>query len=113
MIVKFIQILTFYDEPQVLLLSDTINYFIGVAIVKHDMAMPFFVCKVSNQDWEKYKKNRVDLLYLFSNSCDGKYYCFDWINQETFIKLEEIDPINKYFPDSGFMFYDHNHELIQ
>ena len=74
--VKVAQVLTFYDEPQLLLLRNKTQIFVAVAIPSKDGAK-FFATSVQAGNWELYLNDRVNLRYLFVYPNKRMLFYFD------------------------------------
>lgn len=63
---KFVAVLTYYDGPQLILLRNTKQRFLGIAIPRQEATgFDFFVTSVQGGHWEQYKAGKFSLRYLF------------------------------------------------
>ncbi|MFL9826937.1 hypothetical protein [Rhodoplanes sp. SY1] len=70
--------LVYLDEPQVILLDHGNDAkIIAVAIERPDMVHPFFGAEISAAQWERYRREYVDLRYLFLHPRWRKWYFID------------------------------------
>lgn len=69
------EVLVFYDEPQLLLLSSDRKFkMLAVAIDRDGMDHAFFVCELRDKTIERYLGGKADLHYAFRNAVGGRYY---------------------------------------
>jgi len=102
------------DEPQVILLErgDDVKI-IAVAIDKPDMTYPFLGAEISFNQLERYKREFVDLRYLFQLPYYHRWYIFDlahMTNDKTIIlrPAEKEDYKNeRYLPSHRFFARNH------
>ena len=73
---KIAQVLTYYDEPQLLLLRNKMQMFVGIAIPSSAGAK-FFATSVQAGNWELYLNDRVNLRYLFVYPNKRMLFYFD------------------------------------
>lgn len=74
--VKIAQVLTFYDEPQLLLLRNRMQIFVAVAIPSSN-GSKFFATSVQAGNWELYQNDKVNLRYLFVYPNKRMLFYFD------------------------------------
>lgn len=104
---QLLQVLLWYDEPQIVLLSlGTQHYVVGVAIEHDGMHSPFVGAEVSARQLLDYKIQRIDLRYLFMRPDRRKWWLFD-LDEEgeslTLRKLKGDDPlVDDNAPETGF-----------
>lgn len=110
---SLVDILVYYDGPQLALMKSGASKIVAVAVEKDDMIAPFFGCYVNKYFWTKYKDGKADLRYIFQKSLAKKYIFFDWdeMTDEGFveiIKATDDEISNDYFwPDHGFFSSSH------
>jgi hypothetical protein len=111
---KYVATLVYLDEPQVIFLdrgADT--KIIAVAIEMDGYEHPFLGSEISFTQWERYKRQFVDLRYLFLLPRWKKWYIFDLANiaPDKTVKLlraEEAEYKNEeYLPAHGFFAREH------
>jgi hypothetical protein len=111
---EYVSTLVYLDEPQVILLSrGTDAKIIGVAIEKENFTYPFLGAEISSDQLERYKRQFVDLRYLFIVPRWRQRYLFDLASMDgdQKIKLQkatEADYLNdEYLPSQGFFARSH------
>jgi hypothetical protein len=111
---EYVATLVYLDEPQVVLLNHGNDAkIIGVAIEKDGFEYPFLGAEVSFTQWERYRREFVDLRYLFLLPRWRKWYIFDLAKLDANKKIpikqaEKQDYTNKAFlPSHGFFARDH------
>lgn len=114
-IAKLIQVLLWYDEPQIVLLGlGGQRYVVGVAIEQDDMHSPFIGVEVSVRQLLDYKIQRIDLRYLYMHPDCRKWWLFD-LNQDpgelSLRRIKADDPrVDSSAPETGF--FSRFHEEI-
>jgi len=111
---RYVGTLVYVNEPQVVLLDHGDDAkIVGVAIEKEGFEYPFLGTEVSFNQWIRYKRQFVDLRYLFDWPRWKKWYLFDLddISVEKKIPISPADVAdyrNKQFlPAKGFFSRDH------
>lgn len=75
---KVVSVLTYYDGPQLLLLRNSVQLFLAIAIPpQEESGYDFFVTSVQAGNWEKYKAGKFSLRYLFLFPEKRSLYYFD------------------------------------
>ena len=110
---KIDEVLVYYDEPQLLLLtSDRDVHMIAVAVRGVDMQRPFFSCEMQDKVFERYLDGKADLHYVFKEARRNLYYFFDLEGEiDSWVSLRkatnaEVDN-DAYWPKVGFFSRSH------
>jgi hypothetical protein len=111
---KYICTLVYLDEPQVVLLDHGNDAkIIGVAIEKDGLTHGFLGAEISFHQLERYKRQFVDLRYLFLLPRWKRWYLFDLANlqgDETIPIVrakEDVFKNEEYLPTHGFFAREH------
>lgn len=73
-----IQTVLFYDGPQIILArSDRGFFMVGVAVDIEDIDYPIYFTEVTDKDYYRYLREKVDLRFLFTEASKRKYVA-DW-----------------------------------
>jgi hypothetical protein len=114
---RYVSTLVYMDEPQVVLLDHGDDAkIIGVAIEKKGFEYPFLGAEVSFSQWERYRRQFVDLRYLFLLPKWRRWFIFDLACQDAddMIPLQRAGPEdyrnNAYLPSHGFFARDHTED---
>jgi hypothetical protein len=108
-----VEILVFYDEPQLVLLQSSRNFKMLAVAIKHaEMKRPFFGCEISDKYLQKYFDNKADLNYAFDHAIGKAFYFFDLDDGEgDQVSLVRVtaDEANTmaYWPKPGFFARSH------
>lgn len=104
----------FLDEPQVVLLErNPDSKIIGVAIDKEGLKYPFLGAEISFAQWQRYRRQYVDLRYLFLMPRWKRWYIFDLASVQydkrvTLTRAQKEDYKNEhYLPSHGFFARSH------
>lgn len=113
---KLLQVLLWYDEPQIVLLQpQPLQYVIGLAIDKEDAQCPFVGASVSVRQLLDYKLERIDLRYLFNNADLRRWWYFDLGQPGDDIEMKRLKGKDQMVldatPESGF--FSRMHDEIQ
>lgn len=105
------------DEPQVVVLNHGNDAkIIGVAIEKENFKYPFLGAEVSFNQWERYKREFVDLRYLFLLPRWRKWYIFDLAELDSHKKVPLIPAAKEDYQNEDFLpthgFFSRNHTEI-
>ena len=105
-----LQTLVFYDEPQLILLRHGRRRIIALAI-PHEEPCKFFCVTVNDGDWERYRADQLDLLYLFRYAKRSNYYLANFTPRKSDGKIpltryEEQIP-SEWLPQPRFFASDH------
>jgi hypothetical protein len=110
----YVSTLVYLDEPQIVLLDHGDDAkIIGVAIEKEGYEYPFLGAEVSFSQWERYRRQFVDLRYLFLVPKWRRWFLFDLadLGEDKKIPLERAKQEdyrnNKFLPSHGFFSRDH------
>jgi hypothetical protein len=110
---QLIDILLFYDQPQLILLRSSRDFdMLAVAVRREGMLHPFFGCEIPPRIITRYFNERADLHYAFSNAVGSAYYFLDLSVSDTDqIPLtkatsEEAENV-AYWPQIGFFARNH------
>ena len=114
---RFVSTLVYVDEPQVVLLDHGDDAkIIGVAINNDKYEYPFLGAEISYSQWERYRRQFVDLRYLFLLPKWRRWFIFDLAEQDEqgLIPLRRATNderwLNAYLPAHGFFARDHTEE---
>lgn len=113
---KLLQVLLWYDEPQIVLLeSQPLQYIVGLAIEKDGAECPFVGASVSIRQLLDYKLQRIDLRYLFNHADIRRWWYFDLAASGDEIELTRLkgkDPmVLDAAPETGF--FSRMHDEIE
>jgi len=115
---RYVGTLVYVDEPQVILLEHGIDSkIIALAIEKDGYDHPFLGAEISLSQWQRYKREFVDLRYLFLQPRWNRWYLFDLqkLNKDKLVPItraERTDYKNEeYLPSHGFFSRDHTETL--
>jgi hypothetical protein len=115
---RFVGALVYLDEPQVVLLDHGADSkIIGVAIDKDGFNFPFLGAEISYSQWLRYKREFVDLRYLFLLPRWKRWYIFDLarMSNDQVIPLERADRADfkneEFLPSHGFFARDHTETI--
>jgi hypothetical protein len=115
-VAKIRAVLVYIDEPQLLLLTtEGESRFIAVATPEPNRESPFLAAEISEEQWQRYNKEFVDLRYLFQFPTYKRWYVFEAYDfSGSGIKLVPIKRndgrILEYMPDHGFFSRSHTEE---
>jgi len=74
---KLVQVLVFYDEPQLVLLkSDRGSDMLGMGVNSEKFENTFFGCEVREKAFNRYLEGKADLRFAFTQALGGNYYLF-------------------------------------
>jgi hypothetical protein len=111
---RYLSTLVYLDEPQIVLLDHGDDAkIIGVAIDKDRFELPFLGAEISSDQWERYRRQFVDLRYLFLLPRWKRWYIFDLADEgeDHQIPLQLADKNEyrneEYLPSHGFFARDH------
>jgi hypothetical protein len=110
---KYVSTLVYVDEPQVVLLDRGDNVkVIGVAIEKDGFDYPFLGAEISLNQFERYRRNFVDLRYLLTYPHWNRWYIFDlnsMTDNEIALHPAEQEDFNneEHLPSQGFFASSH------
>lgn len=101
------QVLLWYDEPQIVLLSiNPFQYVVGVAAEIDGYVTPFVGASVSIRQLLDYKLERIDLRYLYLHADGRKWWTFDLDDDPEAIKLKKVsgkaEIVDNNAPETGF-----------
>ncbi|GGF79807.1 hypothetical protein GCM10007301_44880 [Azorhizobium oxalatiphilum] len=115
---KLVQILAFYDEPQ-LALFETDNKLRLLAIAVGENSgheNKFFCVEVIDRSFRAYKNGKIDLYFLFKLSVGRKYYTFNWskMSNDGTVEIRSASGSDiqndSFYPERGFFEEDHTEE---
>jgi hypothetical protein len=111
---EYVSTLVYLDAPQVVVLDHGYDSkIIGVAIEKEGFTYPFLGAEISVSQLQRYKREFVDLRYLFLLPRWRRWYLFDLaaMDENKRIKLKKADKAdysnNEYLPTHGFFARGH------
>ena len=115
---KFVGTLVYLDEPQVVFLDHGADAkIIGVAIDREGMTHGFLGAEISFHQWERYKRQFVDLRYLFLLPRWKRWFLFDLAE----IDLDRMVPVTRatedvyknedYLPSHHFFAREHTAQI--
>lgn len=109
---RLLQVLLWYDGPQIVLLQPQPQQFLlGVAVDIEGMHSPFVAAHVSIRQLAEYQMERIDLRYLFTNPDLRKWWLLDLDNDADHIPIKRIkatdELIDRNAPETGFFARDH------
>lgn len=112
---SLVQVLLWYDEPQIVLLQIRRNeYVVGVAVETDDLHSGFIGAQVSVRQLVDYMMQKIDLRYLYLKPDLKKWWLFDLNDEPQSINLKRLKPslniIDENAPETGF--FSRFHEEI-
>lgn len=115
---KYVCTLVYLDEPQVVFLDHGYDAkIIGVAIDKEGLTHGFLGAEISFHQWERYKRQFVDLRYLFLLPRWKRWYLFDLaeLKDDETVPIvhakEEVYKKEEYLPAHGFFAREHTEPM--
>lgn len=115
---KFVGTLVYLDEPQVIFLDHGDDAkIIGVAIEREGLAHGFLGAEIDFKQWERYRRQFVDLRYLFLLPRWRKWYLLDLADLKDdktipiFRATEEVYRDEQYLPAHGFFAREHTEPM--
>lgn len=114
---KFIQVLVYSDEPQLVLLERTDKALvIAVAVNDSRYGAPFYGVEISRKQFVAFMRERFDLLFLFKRPRYSSWYIFD-LDAEDLNRIELLplmptkDLSERFFPGAGIFAREINQEV--
>jgi hypothetical protein len=115
---KYAGTLVYLDEPQVIFLDHGDDAkIIGVAIEREGLTHGFLGAEIDFKQWERYRRQFVDLRYLFLLPRWKKWYLFDLadLKYDKTVSLvpaeEEVYRDEQYLPAHGFFAREHTEPM--
>lgn len=115
---KYVGTLVYLDEPQVIFLDHGDDAkIIGVAIEREGLTHGFLGAEIDFKQWERYRRQFVDLRYLFLLPRWRKWYLFDLANLKddktvALVKAgAEVYRDEQYLPAHGFFAREHTEPM--
>lgn len=114
---KLLEVLVYYDEPQLVLLKTDRDYdMLAVAVQREGMSRPFFACEPRERALERYFDGKADLHYAFREARGHRYYFFD-LDEEAdgavaLQRATDSEVANEqYWPKVGFFARSHTNPV--
>ncbi|UPT97838.1 hypothetical protein J4G48_0007090 [Bradyrhizobium barranii subsp. apii] len=115
---KYVGTLVYLDEPQVVFLDHGDDAkIIGVAIEREGLTLGFLGAEIDFKQWERYRRQFVDLRYLFLLPRWRKWYLFDLaqLKADKTVPLtrakEDVYRNQEYLPSHGFFAREHTEPM--
>ncbi len=110
---KLLQVLLWYEEPQIVLLQPRPHEFIvGVAIDSEEMHSGFVGAHVSVRQLVQYMMQKIDLRYLYLKPDLKKWWIFDLDTESDTVSLKRLkgsdSRVDDNAPETGFFYRFHD-----